>query len=117
MLPGANKGDTKLVYGDRSDEHGGVETPEEVFIRRRELVSREDEADDLTPDEDRMRKQLLAAGLPSKKADIVVARICRGLSFREIALEFGYSAKSAAVTAYYDAIKGLKKRVGTDEED
>lgn len=63
-----------------------------------------------TDDEAELRGKLAAAGLSEKKIDVVVDRLVRGKTFREIAADHGYAAKAAAKVAYDDAVKQLRRR-------
>lgn len=58
-----------------------------------------------------LRRKLLDHGIPSRKVEMVLARTENGLTFAEIAKEFGYSEKGAARKAYKDILKLIKTAV------
>lgn len=63
-------------------------------------------------DEDRFRDKLKAYTLLSPlKVEVLVARMARGMTFKEIAVEFGYADAGTAGRAYRDALEMLQRGV------
>lgn len=92
--------------------------PEDAFIEKEEREQQDraglfDFSDLELDDENAMRLRLRSiTELSPTKVEVIVLRVSRGLTFKEIAKELGYSGKAAAHTAFTDAVKMLRRGKG-----
>lgn len=65
---------------------------------------------DESTDEAKLRAKLTQYDINTKKIDVIIDRLVKSKTFKEIAIDQGYAEASAAKRAYEDALKQLKKR-------
>ena len=108
LIDAPTGGSRELAVADIRD--ASSDNPEAAIENYLALLRREDEEDDGLAEDERLLGVLTRLGLTRKKADVLVMRICRGLSFKEIAVELGYARAQGARQAHQDAIKWLKEK-------
>lgn len=98
--------------GHRLEQDSDSSNPETLLLAAEEIYALPRLSVDPEPiDQDQeMHKALTAKGLPPKKAWVVIDRNNHDLTYREIALERGYSSASAAHRAYKDAVEFLSSK-------
>ena len=115
LLPSMEDGvsSRERIYEDPG-RHVKVPTPEELYLEQEAAALTDADIEEPGPlgGLTNLRQKLVALGLSRRKAAVVMDRIVYGLSFKEIALERGFTDRRTANRAYMDALKIIKSRGG-----